>query len=244
MFPLRDLNPSRTRPLVMLLLVLVNIGVFFLWQPIADVEGGHLQFLYRHAVVPCELATGEPLTLQQLNTGTCVDDPAGSALFPEKDVPLSAVVSLFLHGGLLHLLGNMWFLWLFGDNIEEAWGHIGFAIVYVLSGIVATAAFVGLHVESTTPLVGASGAIAGVLGSYFILYPGRWVISLVFVAVIPVPALIFLGLWFVLQFFVDDPGVAWEAHAAGFIFGMAVTLPLRGFLLGRVRRKHRAYARV
>ncbi len=242
MFPLRDLNPSVTRPLVTILLILANVGVFLVWQPFADVAS-HEEFLYRRAVIPCEVVTGEPLTTDQLAAGRCLDDPTGPVIFPEKHVPLSAIVSLFLHGSLIHLLGNMWFLWLFGDNIEEAWGHIGFAFLYVLSGLAATAAFVGSHPDSTVPLVGASGAIAGVLGSYFILFPGRWVISLVFITVIPVPVVVFLGLWFALQFFVQDPGVAWEAHVGGFVLGMLVTLPLRGVLLGRVRDRHRGYAR-
>ncbi len=240
MFPLRDLNPTNTRPLITILLVLVNVGIFFVWQPIVATDGSHLEFLYRQAVIPCELVTGEPLTLLQFNADRCLDDPTGMALFPEKDVQLAAVVSMFLHGSVLHLLGNMWFLWLFGDNVEEAWGHIGFAVVYVLAGIAATAVFVVANADSVTPLVGASGAIAGVLGSYFILFPGRWVISFAVITIVPVPVVVFLGLWFVLQFFIQDPGIAWEAHAAGFIFGMAVTIPLRGFLLSRVRRKHRS----
>jgi membrane associated rhomboid family serine protease len=102
---------------------------------------------------------------------------------------------------------------------------------------------VALNPESTIPLVGASGAIAGVLGAYFILYPGHWLISLVTFYVLPVPAVIFLGLWFIGQFMLDQPGVAWEAHAAGFVIGMAVSLMLRGALLRRVRRLHGAVAR-
>jgi membrane associated rhomboid family serine protease len=133
----------------------------------------------------------------------------------------------------------MWFLWLFGNNIEEAYGSIRFLLLYVAAGIAAALAFIGLHPQDVTPLVGASGAIAGVLGSYLVLFPGRWVISLVVIALLPVPAVIFLGLWLVLQFAVTDPGVAWEAHVAGFLFGMAVSLLFRGPLLGRVRRVHR-----
>src|SRR5207249_4908173 len=147
---------------------------------------------------------------------------------------LAVLVSMFMHGSWLHLAGNMWFLWIFGNNVEEAWGRLWYLLFYLAAGIVAAVFFVALNPHSTTPLVGASGAIAGVLGSYLVLYPGKPVLSLVFIYIIPVPAVLFLGLWFLSQFLLPSAGVAWEAHVGGFAFGVLATLLVRGVLLRRL----------
>lgn len=236
MFPIRDINPTRIFPFMTLALIAANVAVFFFWQPHGG--PGEVEFVHEFAAIACEVTTGAPLTAEQFLFGNCRENAVGEPFFPDKHIELSVFTSMFLHGGLLHLLGNMWFLWLFGNNIEEAYGSIRFVLMYVAAGIVAALAFIVLHPEDVTPLVGASGAIAGVLGSYLVLFPGRWVISLVVITLLPVPAVIFLGLWFLLQFSVGDPGVAWEAHVAGFIFGVVLSLLFRGLLLGRVRRLH------
>jgi membrane associated rhomboid family serine protease len=238
MFPLRDLNPARTRPVITVAIVLLNVAVFFAWQPSMESEEA-ISFLYERAAVPCEVMNLQPITFEELTSGLCFADTVGQAAFPDKSIPLSVAVSLFLHGGLFHLFGNMWFLWLFGNNVEEAYGHVRYLVIYLIAGVAATAMFVLANPNSITPLVGASGSIAGVLGSYFILYPKHLVISFVFITVLPVPAVIFLGLWFLGQFLVTQPGVAWEAHAAGFVVGMAVTAMFRSTLLNRVNRIHR-----
>ncbi len=240
MFPLRDLNPTRMQPLVTIALIAVNVAIWLLWQP----RGGgleELEFLLANAVVACELITGEPLTFSEFNRGLCLDGTSGPQIFPEKHIYASAVVSMFLHGGLLHLLGNMWFLWIFGNNIEEAYGRFGYLTMYLVAGVAATAAFVVFNTDETTPLVGASGAIAGVLGAYLVLYPMRPVLSLIVIAVLPIPAAIFLGLWFLTQFqFAGaETGVAWEAHVFGFLFGVMLTLLLRGPLNRRLQELHR-----
>ena len=240
MFPLRDLNPTRTRPVVTIALIAVNVVIWLLWQP----RGGGLEeieFLLANAAVACELTTGDPLTFAEFNRGVCLDGSNGFEIFPEKRIYASAVVSMFLHGRLLHLLGNMWFLWIFGNNIEEAYGRAGYLAMYLVAGVAATAAFVVLNANATVPLVGASGAIAGVLGAYLVLHPTRPVLSLIVIAVLPIPAAIFLGLWFVTQFqFAGaETGVAWEAHVFGFLFGVTLTLPLRSPLNRRLRKLHR-----
>ena len=238
MFPISDLNETRTTPVLTLAVILVNVLVFFLWQPQGNPQE-EVEFLYANAAVPCEVTHGAPLSVREINAGTCTNPSAATAAFPDKQVPLSVAVSLFLHGGLLHLAGNMWFLWVFGNNVEEAYSHLGYAVLYLTTGIAATLAFVALNPDSTVPVVGASGAIAGVLGSYLVLFPRHQVVSLVFYFLIPVPALLFLGIWFLGQFAVQQPGAAWEAHAAGFVAGAAITVVLRGWLLGRVARIHR-----
>jgi membrane associated rhomboid family serine protease len=241
-FPISDTVRTQVRPLLTLLLIAANVGVFFGWQPQSGTTE-EIVFLYERAAIACELTGGDPLQIGEITTGRCADFEGGRVPFPEKQVELSVLVSLFLHGGLLHLAGNMWFLWIFGNNVEEAFGHIGYAALYLGAGIIATLGFVALHPQDTTPLIGASGAIAGVLGSYAVLFPRHPVLALLFFTMLPVPAFVFLGLWFLGQFMVVEPGVAWEAHVAGFLAGVLVTLPLRGAILERLRRRQRARSR-
>lgn len=246
-FPIRDLNPARITPVVTLALIAVNLLVFFAWQPSAfwSPVGAAIEaprFLYRYAAVACEVVAGRPLTLTEIADQLCLGTPGTlgtPAAFPEKQPITSIVVSMFLHGGIAHVLGNMWFLWLFGNNMEEAFGHARYLAVYLVGGVLATLAFVVAQPESTVPVIGASGAIAAVLGAYFVLFPGKLVLALAFVNVIPVPAVIFLGLWFVGQFLIAAPGVAWESHAAGFVVGAVVAAVFRRPLLARVRRLQR-----
>ena len=235
MFPIRDLNPTRTLPLVTLALVVANIAVFFAVQPHGDPRG-EAEFLYRHAAIACEVRQGEPLTRGELLSGRC--EQPGAEVFAEKRVRLSLLSSLFLHGSVLHLLGNAWFLWLFGNNVEEAFGRVAYGLFYLAGGVVAALGFVLVHPEDTQPLIGASGAIAAVLGAYLALFPGRQVLALMVYLLVPVPAALFLALWFFFQFTMNDPGVAWEAHVGGFMFGLASAMVLRPLLLARLRAVH------
>jgi membrane associated rhomboid family serine protease len=140
---------------------------------------------------------------------------------------------MFLHGSIAHILFNMWSLWIFGNNVEEAFGHLGYALFYLAAGVAATVGFVLVNPELTIPLVGASGAIAGMMGAYLVLFPRHLVMSLVFFRIVALPAMFFLGIWFLSQFFFNTEGVAWEAHVAGFAFGALVALPFRQRLLSR-----------
>ncbi|MBT8211781.1 MAG: rhomboid family intramembrane serine protease [Acidimicrobiia bacterium] len=236
MFPIRDLNPTRIVPVVTIGLIVVNVLVFFLWQP-QGAESEQIDFLYENAAVACELTTGDPLTAQEISTGVCSEAP-GQSVFPTKNVWVAALVSMFLHGNLIHLLGNMWFLWVFGNNVEEAYGVASYLAVYLLAGLAGTIGFIAFNGEVTVPLVGASGAIAGVLGAYLVLYPTHQILTLLFVFFVPIPALLFLGIWFIGQFNIGEVGIAWEAHVAGFLFGVLVTALLREFFLERVRSLH------
>ena len=239
MFPIRDLNPALITPIVTFVLIATNVLVFFGWMPFADPAEGQA-FMYERAAIACEVRLGRPLSFPEIRSDECLAQPPEPAVFPEKSPNLSLLVSMFLHGGIAHLLGNMWFLYLFGNNVEEAFGHLRYLAMYLIAGIFATFAFVFAHPDSTVPLVGASGAIAGVLGAYFVLYPRHVVLSFAFFTVLPVPSIIFLGIWFLGQFAVGDPGVAWESHVGGFVFGAAVAALFRGALLGRVEAVHAA----
>ena len=249
MLPLRDVNPTRIRPLLTWAIIAANIAVFFLVQPWDDPEAA-LEFTYENAAIACELTTGDPLEPQEVG-GPCLDEQAADPIFPDKNVPLSALVSMFLHGGLAHLGFNMWSLWIFGNNVEEAYGRVGYALLYLVTGIAATVGFVAVNPELTVPLVGASGAIAGVMGAYLVLFPRHLVMTLVIFRIVAIPAVAFLGIWFLSQFLLSsDAGeIAWEAHVAGFVAGALITLPFRRRLLGNTlegerRREPDAFGRI
>ena len=212
MIPLRDANPTRNTPFVTYTFVAVNV-VVFLAELFLDTQGQLERFITDWGVVPVEL----------------VNDPFG-----EWPTLLS---SMFLHGGWAHLLGNMLYLWVFGDNLEDRMGPVRFVIFYVLTGLVATGAQIAINPQSSIPTIGASGAIAGVLGGYLLLFPRAKITAIVFRFVTDVPAMIVLGFWFVYQFFfgiaslstmdMQVGGVAFFAHIGGFVAGMALVHPFQ-----------------
>jgi membrane associated rhomboid family serine protease len=242
MFPLRDDNPTRRFPVVTILLILINVGVYLLVQPQgqqllgqAETDVEVARFSYEYAAIPCEVTTGEPLSVDELpdaqgDINDC-DGGASSAppIFPDKQVWLAVLLSMFFHGSLVHLGGNMLFLWVFGNNIEDHLGPVRFLVFYLIAGIVATGAHVLVQPDSTIPLVGASGAVAGVMGAYLIWFPNAPVLTAIFFFFIQeVRAKWLLGFWFVSQFFVNpNAGVAWMAHVGGFVFGVAIGLLVR-----------------
>jgi membrane associated rhomboid family serine protease len=230
-FPIRDLNPTRITPVMTILLIAANLFVFFGIQ--GRTSGNEEQFLYRRAAIACEVTTGDPLSPAEVQGGVC-SSVAEDPMFPEKSPWFAIVISMFLHGSVAHVLFNMWFLWIFGNNVEEAFGVIAYLAMYLLGGVAATLVFVFANPTSTVPLVGASGAIAAVLGVYAVLFPGHRIISLVGWWLVPLPAALFLGIWFVAQFGLGGTMVAWEAHAGGFVFGVVAALFLRRRLLTRV----------
>ncbi|HEY6056838.1 MAG TPA: rhomboid family intramembrane serine protease [Candidatus Limnocylindrales bacterium] len=225
MIPLRDANPTRRTPVVTIGLIAACFVVFVYELGVQSSSGdvGLGRFFLDYGVVPARVTAA-------LDRG----DFASPAI-------LAIVTSMFLHGGWLHLLGNMLYLWIFGNNIEDRLGSVAFLAFYLAGGAVAAMSQVAIDPRSTSPLVGASGAIAATLGAYLILYPGARILSLVFLGIfyqlIEVPALIVLGFWFVLQI-VDgvtslgvanaEAGVAFFAHIGGFVLGVLVALPLRG----------------
>jgi membrane associated rhomboid family serine protease len=235
--PLRDEKPTSTRPVITLLLIAVCVVVYFFVEPIGQVSlVGHStsataqqaanEFSYHYAAIPCELVRGRPVTPNDLQDG-CRRQPEGVPLFPGKAIWLAVVISMFLHASLLHIGGNMLFLWIFGNNVEDKLGHVKYLLFYLLAGVVATAAYVASNALSTEPLLGASGAIAGVMGVYLVYFPRAPIRTLILIPPLilwpRVPAWLLLILWFVSQFFVS-PGsaVAWTAHVGGFLFGAGI----------------------
>lgn len=234
MFPIRDINPVHIVPWVKYCLIAACALVFFVFQSQSTIQETN-EFLFRRAAIACEITSGSPLTAMEIQSQTC-GDTQGTPVFPEKNPWVSIFTSMFLHGGFGHLAFNLWFLWIFGNNVEEAFGHFWFALLYIAGGIAATLAFVLANSDSTVPLVGASGAIAAVLGAYGVLYPTHRVVTLVGWFLFPMPAALFLGIWFVLQFGLGGTNVAWEAHVGGFIFGLIVAFLFRGPLMARLSR--------
>lgn len=209
MIPIRDHNPSRQRPVVTWGLITFNIFIFALYFPMMN-EPAIMDFFDSWAIIPAKISAGNHYH--------------------------TALTSMFLHGGIIHLAGNMLFLWIFGDNVEDAMGRIPFLIFYLICGLGAGALHVRFNPGSDLPMVGASGAIAGVLGAYLLLYPKAKVdIALVLIIIVRMytwPAWVVLSIWMIIQVFgsllsiTTGGGIAYWAHIGGFIIGIALTLPL------------------
>jgi membrane associated rhomboid family serine protease len=221
MFPVGDDNVRGShRPWVTWALIAINVVVFF-YELSLGLDGLQ-QFVNDYGTVPTQIVQGRRL--------------------------YTLVTSMFLHGGWLHIISNMWFLWVFGDNVEDRLGHVRFLLFYLVCGVAAAATLVLITPAATVPTIGASGAIAGVLGAYFIFFPTAQVIVLLPIFIIPlffpVPAVLFIGFWFVMQFFTGTlslassaqavGGVAWWAHVGGFLTGAALC---RVFAARRPRRR-------
>jgi membrane associated rhomboid family serine protease len=203
LFPIRDHNPTTRFPAITLLLVAANVVAFLFLLQLP--EGAQQRLVLQAGAIPYEIINRVDLR-------------------PRDIVPWPATLwtSMFLHGGWMHLIGNMWFLWVFGDNVEEALGSFRYLVFYFLVGTVGALAQCFSLPDSTAPMIGASGAVAGVLGAYVMLYPRARIVSLFFLFfTIELPAWIFLGLWFVGQFMLPTgSGVAWMAHVGGFLAGL------------------------
>ena len=221
MIPLRDANPSRHAPLVTVLIIAANCLVFF--YEVSLGERGLTRLVFTFGMIPARV-TMFPAS---------PDISFGDAFFP-------LFTSMFLHAGWLHLIGNMWFLWIFGDNVEDRLGKLRFLLFYLLCGLGAGLAHTLFNLNSTIPTLGASGAVAGVLGAYFLLFPGAKVLTLVpffFLILMELPAYLILLYWFVLQLFSgaislgargsEVGGVAWWAHVGGFLLGAVLVKVLQ-----------------
>lgn len=212
MLPLKDDQPSYSTPYVNWFLIVLNL-LIYLFQSTLD-QRSYLLFLTEFGEVPAHVAAFL----------------AGSHHYTLAQIIPPFFTSMFIHGGWMHVIGNMWFLFIFGDNIEDYLGHFKYLVFYLVSGLIAMATQVAMYPHSNVPAVGASGAIAGVLGAYFIVYPRARVLTWFFVFVLYLPAWIVLGEWFALQFLAgastlsaagrDVGGVAVWAHVGGFVAGM------------------------
>lgn len=255
MLPLHDDNPTRHLPWVTLAIIALNVLAFLLWQPTFasgdenEKARNEIGFFYCHAEVPYEVTHQENLVEggQEAREAIDAQDPLGPQVSgrelqqfleercPDKSWWQSVFVAMFLHGGWLHIGGNMLFLWIFGNNVEDKLGPILYFLFYIGAGIAAAIGQLLVDTNSVVPNLGASGAIAGVLGAYLVMFPRRRVLTVVFLFFITflwLPAWVVLGAWFVLQLFNGvgavtaniDTGVAFFAHIGGFVFGAAIAL--------------------
>jgi membrane associated rhomboid family serine protease len=246
MFPLYDDVPIRRTPVVTYVLVAINVLVF-VWS-------SHLPWLaqqklaYQHGFVPKRMSLIEqdravvaPIQIPVYSPfwGRGVQEQELVLPPDRRQIWLSLLTCMFLHGSWMHVLGNMWFLWIFGDNVEDRLGRLRYLVLYFSAGLIASLCHWAVAPMSTTPVIGASGAIAGVLGAYAVTWPWARVSTLIFlvifVTVVEIPALVVLGAWFLLQLWAGQEslrqahggGVAWWAHVGGFLAGMAL-MPLLG----------------
>ena len=247
MFPLYDNNPTRHTPVITYALLAINV-LAFLWANNLS-EPSRQVLVYRHGFVPArigQLSQQRPIFVP---VNVAVHDPFWGNRVEQRAIELAPVpgqvwmsllTCMFLHGGWMHLLFNMWFLWLFGNNVEDRLGPLMYLVLYLGGGLIGSGVHWAIDPNSLAPVIGASGAIAAVLGAYAITWPWARVSTLVFlvvfVTVIEVPAIVVLGMWFVIQVFsgheslnaATSGGVAWWAHVGGFLGGMVLMM-----LLGR-----------
>jgi membrane associated rhomboid family serine protease len=226
--PLKDNIPTRRFPVVTVSIIAICCFVYFILQK-GGISGPPTSQVVKFGAIPYEITNpGEHCQLLNSTTIEC----AKQGIAAQPATWLTVFYAMFMHGSLLHIGGNMLFLWIFGNNVEDSMGRVRFAIFYILGGLVATGAHVLADTGSTVPTLGASGAIAAVLGGYAVLYPRARVLTLIFiiifVTVIELPALVVLGLWFLLQIAsasaahgdLAGSGVAYYAHIGGFVFGL------------------------
>ncbi len=232
MIPIRDRNPSGTFPYVTIGIIVINILVFLYELSLGpDLTA----FVQQYGVVPAK-----------------VTDYFQSSGVTTIDTFSPFITSIFLHGGLIHLIGNMWFLWIFGDNIEDKLGHFKYLGFYILCGAAASSVHVFFNRQTEIPCIGASGAIAAVLGAYMVTFPRARVITVVpiffFIQIIELPAVVVLGFWFLIQFFsgtvsITVPqsggGVAWWAHIGGFVSGIILFYIIRILFVRKAVRRRR-----
>ena len=245
-FPIRDDNTGRTiTPVVNYILIGINVLVFVLFQGFGSDDN---KFTYAFSTVPQEIVTGRDIVTDD----RVLEDPVSGDRFRAPglqptpgSVYLTLLVSMFMHGGLMHLLGNMLFLWIFGDNIEDDLGHVRYSVFYLVCGLLASLAHVfstvALDQNPLIPSLGASGAISGVLGAYLLMHPRRRVTVFLFRFLTEVPGFVAVGLWFAFQLVsglgmlgggAQEGGVAYAAHIGGFIAGLVL---VKFFAIGRAR---------
>jgi membrane associated rhomboid family serine protease len=234
LIPLYDDNPTHRFPFTTAFLILANFAVFLYMLAI---RGTSLDlFMYRYSAIPWEIVKGTQLPLKQLSYLLGYAPPGEIT----KNVYLPLFTSMFLHSGWLHILGNMLYLWVFGNNVEDTMGSLFFLGFYLVCGLAGTLAHMLIYPNSITPTLGASGAIAGVLGAYLLLYPRARVYTFVVLIILPLPAFLVIGLWIITQVLYGTAslttmsgGVAWFAHIGGVTMGLLLTLLFFPFLKRR-----------
>lgn len=221
MIPISDINPARNTPVISRIFMFVTVGVFILIQPKNQIE--LFNFFYQYSAIPCELVKFSPISEGQFYNNNCFYTQTNS-IFPNKNIILSMVFANFFHANFIHILGNLWSFWIFGNNVEDKLGKSKFTIFLIFIGIISIGVHTFLNQESLTPIVGASGIVSGLMGAYVFMFPNARLLVLVpfgFLFPTTIKAKFFMIFWFISQIFIaiGDQNISWEAHIGGFIFG-------------------------
>lgn len=221
MIPISDINPAKNTPIISRIFMISVVLTYLLIQPKTDLE--LFNFFYEYATIPCEFIAGYPLSIEQYYQNNC-NVISNDVIFPFKNVYLGLIYSNFFHANFIHILGNLWSFWIFGNNVEDKLGKIKFLIFLLIAGAASISFHIILNQESLITVVGASGIVSGLMGAYVYLFPNAKLLVLVpFGILFPttIKAKYFMIFWFVSQIFIaiSSSNISWEAHIGGFIIG-------------------------
>ncbi len=221
MIPISDINPARNVPVVSRIFIIISSLTFLFLQPKNNID--LLNYFYKYAAIPCELINNLPISANQFYNNNCSLEP-DIVIFPDKNILLSIIVSLFLHANFLHILGNLWSFWIFGNNVEDKLGKIRFILFLIVSGVISIVGHSLLNFGNLNPIVGASGIVSALMGAYLYLFPNAKLLVLVpFGVFFPttIKAKYFMIFWLISQFIIaiQSNNISWEAHISGFLFG-------------------------
>ena len=221
MIPISDINPARNVPVVSRIFIILSSLTFLFLQPKNNID--LLNYFYKYAAIPCELINNLPISANQFYNNNCSLEP-DIVIFPDKNILLSIFISLFLHANFLHILGNLWSFWIFGNNVEDKLGKIRFILFLIVSGVISIVGHSFLNVGNLNPIVGASGIVSALMGAYLYLFPNAKLLVLVpFGVFFPttIKAKYFMIFWLISQFIIaiQSNNISWEAHISGFLFG-------------------------
>ena len=221
MIPISDINPAKNTPVISRIFMFAAIGVFLLIQPNNQTE--LFNFFYQYSAIPCELVNFSPISEVQFYENNCFSNQSQS-IFPNKNLLLSIVFANFFHANFIHILGNLWSFWIFGNNVEDKLGKLRFTFFLLFIGIISISVHAFLNQDSLIPIVGASGIVSGLMGAYVFMFPNARLLVLVpfgFIFPTTIKAKFFMFFWFISQIFISisEQNISWEAHVGGFVFG-------------------------
>ena len=222
--PISDINPARNTPVISRIFMFATVGVFLLIQPKNQIE--LFNFFYQYSAIPCELVNFSPISESQFYNNDCFNSQS-SSIFPEKNLMLSVISANFFHANFIHILGNLWSFWIFGNNIEDKLGKIRFIIFLIFTGLASMFSHIILNAFDINPIVGASGIVSALMGAYLYLFPNAQLLVLVpfgFLFPTTIKAKFFMIFWFISQILIalQNTNISWEAHIGGFIVGYLI----------------------
>ena len=221
MIPISDINPAKNVPVISRIFITFSSLTFLFLQPKNNID--LLNYFYKYAAIPCELINNLPISANQFYNNNCSLEP-DIVIFPDKNILLSIFISLFLHANFLHILGNLWSFWIFGNNVEDKLGKVRFILFLIVSGVISIVGHSFLNFSNINPIVGASGIVSALMGAYLYLFPNAKLLVLVpFGVFFPttIKAKFFMIFWLISQFLIaiQSNNISWEAHISGFLFG-------------------------